>query len=412
MYELPPRMFLVDGEYKTGRAYSNVDLTGDRPLGAPQGQDRAYTPPYSSQPAYPTPSPYRPENSNTYRPERSSPFNAYAGEPFYSPSPYNSEKAYSAASPFNQPETTYNQESPFSPESSFNPEVSYSSESFDEGEFSEGVVRDVRSMVADPGQVERFLEQDSFSPTGSNPMATFEGFLDSEVLQQVGRVARGSPGKVEGGGEWSEPTSQHHPRTNQAPSYFPQEGMPEFDDPIFYPQKESGQTNHMIPKRGASPQHTPYTPSPSAYTPSPKPFNTPSYTPSPQPYVGAGTPGYPSPTTPSPFDSSPIPADYSPISYSAGDLSDFSSSPFSGPSFAPAPGGQWAPPGSLGPIPYASPNKERHRRFPYRPYSETTERRVEEEEEEMEDRVIFRGQTHGIHHTPVAFDQGKSSSPV
>ena len=287
----------------------------------------------------------------------------------------------------------------------------------------------------DPSAVERFLGQDRFSPTGSNPLRVFEGFLDSELLQQVGRVARKSPafGQPEPEDDFTEEPGSRISSGIQDPGTLTRNSVQDFAEPIFYPRKYaeaaaaaadfptsydefSSQQGHRLPKkRGLNPTQSPYSPTQS-YTPSPKPFahtTSSPYSPSPKPYVGSHTPGFPTPTTPSPYNS-PIPDDYSPISYSAGDLSGFFSQT-SGPSFSPNRPSQYAPAGNLGPIAHG---RSRHRRF--KPYSDTTDyeplrdeghylennfrppidvtdRRVEDQDEDnFEDRVIFRGETNGL----------------
>ena len=225
-------------------------------------------------------------------------------------------------------------------------------------------IRDTRGASPAPEEIAEFLQRSSFSPTGSNPLRVFEGFTDSEALNQVGRVARNTRQYNGGEGEGEEGVGE----VAETPR--------EFEDPIFYPGKEPWQPPHRTPKRGAPTgqpyvgSNTPgYTPSPQSYrgsyTPTPSP-----YSPSPQPYVGSHTPG------PSPNPS--IPTDYSPISYSAGDYSEFSSSPTSGPSFSPSrPSWLGGGGGEVGPIEWASPvgaspvraspvGKDRF----YRPYGE------------------------------------------
>merc|ERR1712088_76813 len=191
------------------------------------------------------------------------------------------------------------------------------------------------------------------------------GFLDSELLQQVGRVARQSPtfGQPDPEDDFTEEPGSRISSGMQDPGTSTRNK--DFAEPIFYPRKYaeaaaaaadfptvydefSSQQGHRLPKkRGLNPTQSPYSPSP-------------------KPYVGSHTPGFPTPTTPSPYNS-PIPDDYSPISYSAGDLSDFYSQT-SGPSFSPNRPSQYAPAGNLGPIAHG---RSRHRRF--KPYSDTTD---------------------------------------
>ena len=373
----------------------------------------------------------------------------YPGETYSSEGdPFNTERAYrpQRESPYS-PSTTFRSGSPFS---SFNSEglysqttdsgeTIYSSEPFDEftsiydGDLTDPGQRPSRSPMPtpDPSDVESYLGQDRFSPTGSNPLRVFEGFLDSELLQQVGRVARQSsafaqPGQVEQDDFAEEPGSRISSGL-QDPGTSTRNNVQDFAEPIFYPQKFaeaaaaaadfptsydefSSQQGHRLPKRGlTTDRQSPYSAT-QTYTPTPKPFahtTSSPYSPSPKPYIGSETPGYPTPTSPSPYHS-PIPDDYSPISYSAGDVSDFYS-PSAGPSFSPNRPSQYAPAGNLGPI-------TRHRRF--KPYSDTTDyepfpennyrppihvtdRRVEEqvgvEDGELaDDRVIFREQANGL----------------
>ena len=356
-------------------------------------------------------------------------------------SPYSPGNTYRSQNPFN----TFNHEGLYS-QTTESGETIYSSEPFEEfsssyGDISDSGLRPSRSTMPepDPSAVERFLEQDRFSPTGSNPLRVFEGFLDSELLQQVGRVARQSSAFGQPGAEddFTEEPGSRIGSGVQDPGTSTRNNVQDFAEPIFYPRKYaesaaaaadfptsydefSSQQGHRLPKRGLNPTQSPYSPTQS-YTPTPKPFvhtTASPYSPSPKPYVGSHTPGFPTPTTPSPYNS-PIPDDYSPISYSAGDLSDFYSQT-SGPSFSPNRPSQYAPPGNLGPI---APGRSRHRRF--KPYSDTTDyqplrdegsknhlgnnfrppihvtdRRVEEQGgddfEPVVDRVIFRGETNGL----------------
>ena len=371
--------------------------------------------------------------------------------------PYNMERAYrpSRESPYS-PVTTYRSENPyntFNHEGLFSQttesgETIYSSEPFEEfssgygGDSHDQGQRPSRSTMPDPdpSAVERYLEQDRFSPTGSNPLRVFEGFLDSELLQQVGRVARQSPtfGQPDAAeDDFTEEPGSRISSGMQDPGTSTRNNVQDFAEPIFYPQKYaeaaaaaadfptsydefSNQQGHRLPKRGLNPTQSPYSATQS-YTPTPKPFvhtTSSPYSPSPKPYVGSHTPGFPTPTTPSPYNS-PIPDDYSPISYSAGDISDFYSPKTPGPSFSPNRPSQYAPAGNLGPIAHG---RSRHRRF--KPYSDTTDyeplrdggskrhylennfrppihvtdRRVEEQEggDNFDDRVIFRGETNGI----------------
>ena len=363
-----------------------------------------------------------------YRPNRESPYSP--GNTFRSgnPGPYSS---------------SFNSEGLYS-QTTESGETIYSSEPFDEfpssyGEIGDTGPRPSRSTMAnpDPDAVERYLGQDRFSPTGSNPLRVFEGFLDSELLQQVGRVARqssnfGQPADVEED-DFTEEPGERISSGIRAPGTSTRNNVEDFAEPIFYPRKFaeaaaaaadfptsydefSSQQGHRLPKRGLNPSPSPYSATQS-YTPTPKPFvqtTVSPYSPSPKPYVGSHTPGYPTPTTPSPYNS-PIPDDYTPISYSAGDLSDFYSAT-SGPSFSPNRPSQYAPPGNLGPL---APGRSRHRRFkPYgdttdyepfrddgrhypennfRPPIHVTDRRVEEQGDgENMDRVIFRGETNSL----------------
>ena len=353
-------------------------------------------------------------------------------------SPYSLGTGYGSETPFN----TFNHEGLYS-QTTESGETIYSSEPFEEFSSSYGAdindpgQRPSRSTMPepDPSAVERFLGQDRFSPTGSNPLRVFEGFLDSELLQQVGRVARKSPafGQPEPEDDFTEEPGSRISSGIQDPGTLTRNSVQDFAEPIFYPRKYaeaaaaaadfptsydefSSQQGHRLPKkRGLNPTQSPYSPTQS-YTPSPKPFahtTSSPYSPSPKPYVGSHTPGFPTPTTPSPYNS-PIPDDYSPISYSAGDLSGFFSQT-SGPSFSPNRPSQYAPAGNLGPIAHG---RSRHRRF--KPYSDTTDyeplrdeghylennfrppidvtdRRVEDQDEDnFEDRVIFRGETNGL----------------
>ena len=273
--------------------------------------------------------------------------------------PFNMERAYrpNRESPYS-PGTGYRSETPFNPEGLYSQttesgETIYSSEPFEEFSSSYGDdiydpgQRPSRSTMPDPNPtaVEAFLGQDRFSPTGSNPLKVFEGFLDSELLQQVGRVARQSPTFGQQPGPEDDFTEDPGSRISsgiQDPGTSTRNNVQDFAEPIFYPRKYaeaaaaaadfptsydefSNQQGHRLPKkRGLNPTQSPYSPTQS-YTPTPKPFaqtTASPYSPSPKPYVGSHTPGFPTPSTPSPYNA-PIPDDYSPISYSAGDLSDF-----------------------------------------------------------------------------------------
>ena len=387
--------------YNTERAFGQGHRLDERRPTNPFGMERAYRPSRES--------PYSP--ATTYRSEN--PYNSFNHEGMYSQTTESGETIYSSE--------------PFEEFSS-----GYGDDTTDPGQ------RPSRSTMADPdpSAVERYLEQDRFSPTGSNPLRVFEGFLDSELLQQVGRVARQSPSFGEqpdaAEDDFTEEPGSRISSGLQDPGTSTRNNVQDFAEPIFYPRKYaeaaaaaadfptsydefSNQQGHRLPKRGLNPTQSPYSATQS-YTPTPKPFvhtTSSPYSPSPKPYVGSHTPGFPTPTTPSPYNS-PIPDDYLPISYSAGDISDFYSPQTSGPSFSPNRPSQYAPAGNLGPLAHG---RLRHRRF--KPYSDTTdyeplrddgsqrhgylennfrppihvtERRVEEQGgDNFDDRVIFQG---------------------